>query len=76
VQVDVSPSGSKIEAFVNYTCAGKAVTLFVRLTYAYAQSSNGFDFYVALQSLRLYADPGTTISVSATSPVAVRAPSS
>ena len=68
VQVDVSPSGSKIEAFVNYTCAGKAVTLFVPLTYAYTQPSNGFDFYVAMQAVRLYADPGTSISVTATSP--------
>jgi hypothetical protein len=68
VQVDVSPSGSKVEAFVNYTCAGKAVTLFVPLTYAYTQPSNGFDFYVAMQAVRLYADPGTSISVTATSP--------
>jgi hypothetical protein len=68
VQVDVSPSGSKVEAFVNYTCAGKAVTLFVPLLYAYTQPSNGFDFYVAMQAVRLYADPGTSISVTATSP--------
>jgi hypothetical protein len=68
LQVDVFPSGSKIEAFINYLCAGKAVTLFVPLTYAYTQPGNGFDFYVALQSVRLYADPGTSISVTATSP--------
>jgi hypothetical protein len=68
VQVDVSPSGSKMEAFINYTCAGKTVTLFVPLTYAYTQPSNGFDFYVAMQAVRLYADPSTSITVTATSP--------
>jgi hypothetical protein len=31
-------------------------------------ASNGFDFYVALQSVRLYADPGTTIFVTPTCP--------
>ena len=68
VQVDVTPSGSRIEAFLNYTSAGNTVTLFVPLTYAFTQPSNNFDFYVALQSVRLYADPGTTITVTATSP--------
>ena len=68
VQVDVSPSGSKIEAFVNYTCAGKSVTLFVPVTYAYTDLGTGFDFYVALQAVRLYADPGTTVAVTALSP--------
>jgi hypothetical protein len=68
LQLDVTPPGSKLEAFVNYICGGVSVTLFVPLTFAYAQSSNGYDFYVALQAVRLYADPGTTISVTATSP--------
>jgi hypothetical protein len=68
VQVDVSPSGSKLEAFVNYTCAGKAVTLFVPLTYAYTDPGTGYDFHVAMQAVRLYADPGTSIFVTATSP--------
>ena len=68
LQMDVTPPGSKLEAFVNYICGGVGVTLFVPLNFAYAQSSNGYDFYVALQAVRLYADPGTTISVTATSP--------
>jgi len=68
LQVDVSPSGSKMEAFVNYVCAGKTVTLFVPLTYAYTDLGTGFDFYVAMQAIRLYADPGTSVSVTATSP--------
>ena len=68
LQLDVTPPGSKLEAFVIYICGGARVTLFVPLTFAYAESSNGFDFYVALQAVRLYADPGTSISVTATSP--------
>ncbi len=68
VQLDVSPSGSKIEAFVNYICAGKNVTLFVPITYAYTDPGTGFDFYVGMQAARLYADPGTSISVTAASP--------
>jgi hypothetical protein len=68
VQVDVSPSGSKIEAFVNYTCAGKNVQLFVPLTFAYTEPSNGYDFYVAMQAVRLYADPSTSVAVTAYSP--------
>jgi hypothetical protein len=67
VQVDVTPSGSKIEAFINYVCAGNAVQLFVPLTYAYTES-NHFDFHVAMQAVRLYADPGTAVSVTAYSP--------
>jgi hypothetical protein len=68
LQVDVSPSGSKLEAFVRYTSGGQNVTLFVPLTYAYTQPSNGFDFYVALQAVRLYVDPGTSLEVSIYSP--------
>ena len=65
VQVDVTPPGTKIEAFVNYTCAGNNVSLFVPLTFAYTDPGTHFDFHVALQSVRLYADPGTSIVVSA-----------
>ena len=68
LQVDVTASGSKIEAFINYTSAGKSVTLFVPLTFAYTQTSNGFDTYTATQAVRLYADPGTSISLTAFSP--------
>jgi hypothetical protein len=67
LQLDVTPPGSKLEAFVNYTCGGLSVDLFVPLTFAYAQS-NGYDFYVALQAVRLYVDPGTSISVTGYSP--------
>jgi hypothetical protein len=68
VQLDVSPSGVKIEAFVNYVCAGKSVTLFVPVTYSYTDLGTGYDFYVGMQPVRLYADPGTSISVSSASP--------
>ncbi|WP_433974402.1 hypothetical protein [Tunturiibacter lichenicola] len=68
LQLDVTPPGTKLEAFVNYTCGGRNVSLFVPLTYAYTEPSTSFDFYVALQAVRLYADPGTTISVSGASP--------
>ena len=68
VQVDVTPPGTKIEAFVNYTCAGKTVQLFVPLTYAYTEPSTQFDFYVALQAVHLYADPGTSLAVTGYSP--------
>jgi len=67
VQLDVSPSGTKIEAFVNYVCAGNNVTLFIPVTYAYTDPGSGFDFYVGMQQVRLYADPGTLVAVSAAS---------
>ena len=60
--------GSQLEAFINYTSAGKSVTLFVPLSYVYTQASNGFDTYIATQAVRLYADPGTSISLTAYSP--------
>jgi hypothetical protein len=68
IQVDVSPSDTKIEAFVNYTSGGNNVTLFVPLTYAYTNPSNDFAFYTALQAVRLYADPGSSMSVTTSSP--------
>jgi hypothetical protein len=68
VQVDVSPPGSKLEAFVHYTSGGQNVTLFVPLTYAYTEVATGFDFYVALQAVRLYVDPGTFMEVKVYSP--------
>jgi hypothetical protein len=68
LQMDVTPSGSQLEAFINYTSGGKSVTLFIPLTFAYTQTSNGFDTYTATQAVRLYADPGTSISLTAFSP--------
>jgi len=68
LQMDVTPSGSQLEAFVNYTSAGKSVTLFVPLTFAYTQTSNGYATYTATQAVRVYADPGTSISLTAFSP--------
>jgi len=68
VQVDVTPPGTKIEAFVNYICAGNNVTLFVPLTYAYTEPGTQFDFHVAMQAVRLYADPGTALTVTAHAP--------
>jgi len=68
VQVDVTPLGSQMEAFVNYTCGGKSVSLFVPLTFAYGQTSNQYDTYVALQAVRLYVDPGTTVTVTTFTP--------
>jgi len=67
VQVDVSPSGSKLETFLQYRCGGVAVTLHIPVTYAYTATS-GFDFYVTMQAVRLYADPGTQMEVSIYSP--------
>jgi hypothetical protein len=68
VQLDVSPSGSKLEAFVTYTSGGNNVTLFVPLTYAYTDAGTGFDFYVGMQAVRLYADPDTVLTVSGAGP--------
>ncbi len=68
LQLDVTPAGSQLEAFVNYTSGGKSVTVFVPLTFAYTQTSNGFDTYTATQAVRLYADPGSSISLTAFSP--------
>ena len=76
MQLDVSPPGSRLEAFVKYTSAGQDVTLFIPLTYAYTETSTGFDFYVATLAVRLYADPGTSIVVSGYSPTGTTARSS
>ena len=68
IQLDVTPSHSQIEALVNYTSGGNSVTLFVPLTFAYTQTSNGFDTYTATQAVRLYADPGTSVTLTTFSP--------
>ena len=57
VQLDVTPSGSQLEAFVNYTCGGVDVSLFVPLSFAYTDNGTGYDFHVGMQAVRLYADP-------------------
>ena len=67
LQVDVTPSGSKIEALINYTSAGKKVSVFIPLTLAYS-SANNFDTYIATQPVRLYADPGTSVTFTTFSP--------
>ena len=68
VQVDVTPPGTKLEAFVNYMSGGQNISLFVPLTYAYTDSSTHFDFHVAMQEVRLYPDKGTAITVSVHAP--------
>ena len=68
IQVDVTPPGSKIAAFVSYKSGGNNVTVFVPLTFSYTEAGTGFDFYVATQAVHLYADPGTVVSLSTFSP--------
>ena len=68
VQVDVTPPGTKLEAFVNFTSDGENISLFVPLTYAYTEPSTNFDFHVAMQEVRLYPDKGTTMAVSVHAP--------
>jgi cation transporter-like permease len=68
VQVDVTPLASQLEAFVNYTCGGNSVQLFVPLTFAYGQTSNQYATYVAMQAVRLYVDPDTVVSVTTFTP--------
>jgi len=64
VQVDVTPSGTRLEAFVNYKSGGQDISLFVPLIYAYTEPSTHFDFHVAMQEVRLYPDKGTTMAVT------------
>jgi hypothetical protein len=68
IQLDVTPSGSQVGAFVNYTSGGNAVTLFVPLSFAYTTPSNSFDTYHASEAVRLYADPGTSVSLTTFTP--------
>jgi len=68
LQVDVTPPGSKLAASVNFTSGGKSVTIFVPLSFAYTEPKTNFDFYVATQKVRLYADPGTSITLIPYSP--------
>jgi hypothetical protein len=68
LQLDVTPSGSKVAAFVHYKSGGKSVTVFVPLTFSYNTPSNDFDTYIATQQVRLYADPGTSVTFTTHSP--------
>jgi hypothetical protein len=68
VQGDVTPSGAKVEGFVNYTSGGKSLTLFVPMIFQYTTTSNNFDTYAATAAVRLYADPGTTVKFSLFTP--------
>lgn len=68
VQVDVTPSGSQLEALISYTSGGKIVYAFVPLTFAYTAPSTGFDTYVATENVRLYADPGSSITFNPYTP--------
>ena len=68
VQVDVTPSGTRLEAFVNYKSGGQDISLFVPLIYAYTEPSTHFDFHVAMQEVRLYPDKGTTMTVTLHAP--------
>ena len=68
VQVDVTPPGRKLETFVNYTCNGNNISLFVPVTYHYTETGTNFDFFVGMQAVRLYPDPGTSMIVSIHSP--------
>ena len=68
LEVDVTPPGSQVGAQITYTSAGKTVTLFVPLTFAFTNPSNGFDDYAATQAVRLYADPGTSVNFNVVKP--------
>jgi hypothetical protein len=68
VQVDVTPSGTRLEAFVNYKSGGQDRSLFVPLIYAYTEPSTHFGFHVAMQEVRLYPDKGTTMAVTVYAP--------
>jgi hypothetical protein len=68
VQVDVTPPGTKLEAFVNYDSGGHNIDLFVPLTYAYTEPGTQYDFHVAMQEVRLYPDKGTTMTVTIHAP--------
>ena len=64
MQVDVTPPGTKLEAFVNYKSGGQNISL----RYAYTDPSTHFDFHVAMQGVRLYPDKGTTMTVTVHAP--------
>jgi hypothetical protein len=68
VQVDVTPPGTRLEAFVNYKSAGQDIQLFVPLIYAYTEPSTNFDFHVAMQNVHLYPDKRTTMTVTVYAP--------
>ena len=68
VQVDVTPPGTRLEAFVNYKSGGQDIPLFVPLIYAYTEPSTHFDFHVAMHEVRLYPDKGTAMAVSVHAP--------
>jgi hypothetical protein len=68
VQMNVTPPGTRLEAFVNYKGGGQDISLFVPVTYAYTEPSTHFDFHVAMQKVRLYPDKGTAMTVSVHAP--------
>jgi hypothetical protein len=68
VQVNVTPPGTRLEAFVRCTSGGQNIPLFVPLTYSYTEPSMQFDFHVAMEEVRVYPDKGTTMAVSVHAP--------
>ena len=53
-------AGHRVIAWVDYTCGGNHVGIFVPLTY---MNTNTDDYYGATTEVHLYADPGTTVSI-------------
>lgn len=61
-------SGDNLQADVDYVTNGVTGFVLVPLTYAYTNSSLGYDFYVGTVSVDVYADPGSTVELTLFSP--------
>jgi hypothetical protein len=61
-------SGDYLQASVDYLTNGATGFVLVPLTYAYTSSGLGYDFYVGTVSVDVYADPGSTVELTLSSP--------
>jgi hypothetical protein len=68
LQVEVEP-GKQFPAFITYVSGGKEVLLFVPLSFSFADVGADVDTWVATQAVRLYPDPGTSISLQISTPL-------
>jgi hypothetical protein len=59
----IVPYGSQAMAYIRYTSGGNSAMLFVPMTLAYSTTGAGaVSIYIVTQEVRLYADPGTSVS--------------
>ena len=63
VQCAKTNASGNVEAFIRFRTKGQEAELFLTLHFAYYENSTGYYFYADTESVRLYADAGSSITV-------------